>query len=112
MPSWPIEEFRDYAPEFDQFIRDLSKWLDDGKPISNPYDFTNSIGICFSYENWCIFRQIECVHIVHIFVSKCDTFYPFNQGVNDYHREIETGTIYKNPKRLDFIREAMETING
>lgn len=120
MQLWQIEKFRNRVTNFDDFIRDLSNWLDNKKPSANNYGFFDGIGICFAYHNWCYYQNLDADLIsrlkkdmyssVYIILG---THYPFNNGEEkEYQRELDDDSIYRNPKRLDFIREAMEMING
>lgn len=121
MRSWQIEEFRKSVIKFDSFIKDLSGWLNEGQPSINRYKFSSGKGLCYLHQVYCetylgldlcTIRRMksDMYHNVYPILGQ---FYPFNNNDGDeYEWEFDNNTVFENTERLDFIRKAMEVING
>lgn len=68
----------------------------------NPY-----FGLCFNWESYDEYdRQENYPMLSEIFSRhKMHDEYPFNKDFWSYSKEQDDGTLYKNPKRLAFLRK-------
>lgn len=95
------------------FYKDMECWID-GPSKEHPC-FTDQHGLCENLELW-LSRQYEMdwEDVVNIrrelkdhFISRgLDSNYPFNGGDRlSYKDDFLNGTMYQNPKRLEWIRK-------
>lgn len=100
------------SEELKQFYRDLQAWVDAGMPESR--EFSPDMAICPSLRGWMILNTVSGMPAARLSVENEDlfisrdlyAFYPFNDGSRaEWVEEKATGTFYKNPERLAFIKE-------
>ncbi|MFP1727999.1 hypothetical protein [Lonsdalea quercina] len=102
------------SEELKQFYRDLQAWVDAGMPESR--EFSPDIATCPALLRWARLKLESTMPGVQgllldenedLFISlDLDAYYPFNDGIRaEWWAEKATGTFYKNPERLAFIKE-------
>lgn len=86
------------------FYRALNKWISQGCPNHPIFCMT---GICRNYKNFLISKNKNpklIKHLMDSFISQdLDQTFPFNDS--DYAAELSQYKIYKNPKRLAWIKD-------
>lgn len=87
-----------------QFYREIQKWIREGMkdhPIFHKY-----ASICSIYRLWGFHTDNKIHDMGDDFkTAGLDYYFPFNETVQDYSKELQTGSIYMNPRRLAWIKE-------
>ncbi|MFP1844424.1 hypothetical protein ACLEDU_02455 [Lonsdalea quercina] len=102
------------SEELKQFYRDLQAWIDAGKIACSAFSIDTAV--CSALRYWAIVklgsttlgeRQALLEENENLFISHgLHESYPFNNGEScGWDEEEATGTFYKNPERLAFIKE-------
>lgn len=89
--------------DLQKFCRDILAQIEISQDETEPNWFSQEFGLCFNslrYDRKFL-TSVE-IELKHLFAG--DEF-PFNVGVYDYDVECEKRTVYKNKKRLAFLRE-------
>lgn len=101
-----------------QFYRELQAWIENGRPEDHPV-FKQVYGVCDQLSKY-LYKQVSqsklyvrvnvdemMILLVNSFKeSELNGVYPFNKGNPDrFLEEMDTGTLYQNPLRLDWIAE-------
>lgn len=103
-----------------RFLQDLQNWIDQGCH-ENPI-FSKYTGICGTHHKWSQVhlpsawdeRDEQRGYLRDLwrdpYRSNSEDF-PFNEGLVDHDIELYNGSIYKNPRRLEFIKKFSNSAN-
>ena len=106
-----------------RFLQDLQNWIDEGCheiPI-----FSKCLGICGIHHGWSQVhltltwdgldeRDEQQGYLRNLWRDPCrrnSQDFPFNEGLMDYFIELSNESIYKNPRRLEFIKKFSNPAN-
>lgn len=91
------------SKELTEFYIALQEWLDHG---ADSVSFHREYGLC---DNLAVYHGIYAKVIDEMkeqFTSEnLHRVYPFNEDSTEFDEECETSTCYKNPKRLQWIKD-------
>lgn len=106
-----------------RFLQDLQNWIDEGCPES-PI-FSKYIGICRTHRRWSQVHLTLTWGELDELDERLDYLrnlwqdpyrpnsqdFPFNEGLVGYDIERYDESIYKNPRRLEFIKKFSNPAN-
>ena len=99
---------RDYYPRLQTFYRELQAWIDSG--MLNTEIFTKHAGICLNASRYFTNDQAIDALILQFKEAGLHTILPFAEDHDQYWLELNSGTLYTNPKRLAWIKSHAEEI--
>lgn len=93
------------------FYNDLNEWINSDFPLCD-YPFIDSVGLCTNLSVWCkdkylsdSLKQSLVVELHEQFNDAgLDILTPFNANFGSYSQETKTDNIFKNPKRIAWIK--------
>lgn len=103
-----------------RFLQDLQTWIDEG--CHEILIFSKYTGICGIHHRW---RQVHSplawgeLNDQRVYLRNLwrDPYrhnskdFPFNESLEDYNIELYNESIYKNPRRLEFIKKFLNPAN-
>ncbi len=107
------------------FFIDINDWINNGcKQSTIFHTYSGICGLLLLYTRYVLYSEnkddinfkehnnyfdsIEILLYKRIGIKDI----PFNKSYVDYRNECDTNTIFKNTKRLDFIKQQVEKINA
>lgn len=85
------------------FCKELVAWLDGGE---KPEWFNKNAGICYNFSEYLLEHDVTIQDGYDYINDLLGGSLPFNFGSSvRYKREIDDGSLYKNPARIAHIRE-------
>ena len=103
------------SPELKAFFLFMQAWIDEGcQP--NKFGIDIGSGLCRAVLRWASFKDNSPVHRFDVKRELTALFnehlYPFNEDSADFVQEEFAGTMYKNPRRLAFIKEHSSEVSS
>lgn len=96
------------------FHKAMAVWLKMGCPETNVFKFSRHTGLCENLINYLLAAStLDSFARAEVRDEMCAAFqiehgsrhYPFNEDRYEYRREVRLETLYRNPGRLDWIKQ-------